>query len=95
MNGYVERELGQFRLLDHPYSVATSAAPDTIRVYDLGVGPLSIEDSPMVCTIAGVWRGVPVPSWASEYIGQSDGAMAAIVRSAVDLAQHRVPGVWR
>jgi|GEM_PF-6157567 len=57
-----EIEYGRFSDAAGTYAVASSAAPNTIRVYAVSSGDRSI-----LCTISGV-QGSPMASWGTTWL---------------------------
>jgi len=90
VTAHAEQRLGGFAIADKAYSVTTSAAPDTVRVYDVTGIAFTATDAPMVCTITGAWRAqCPEPSFGGEYIGRDEGWQWRIVAEAVSVIRPR------
>ncbi|GAA4922091.1 hypothetical protein LX16_4839 [Stackebrandtia albiflava] len=73
-----EIEYGRFSDSSGTYSVASSAAPNTIRVYAEGPG-----DRSMLCTISGI-TGTPTASWGVTWLHCSAEWYDAMQRRALD-----------
>ncbi|HIW63720.1 MAG TPA: hypothetical protein H9881_14790 [Candidatus Stackebrandtia excrementipullorum] len=79
-------EYGRFSYGEQTYIVASSSAPNTIRVYTTAP-----DDWPILCTISGV-ETAPVAAWGNAWLHCSAEWYEGVERAAVDTYRVAVRG---